>query len=541
MRCGAALALVLACGVARAQEPETRRIEARVTIASGPAVYLDAGADAGVAPGDPVRAFPGAGPAVDLVVRSVSRQSARCAFVGDPVELEVGALAEVLVPEARVAAGAPEHPPWTQPLEGWDPELPLLAPAEALTPAERQRVLDGRWYTAFDATWDSAGDAQRYLLARTGLEAALDNATGRGDAMFLDAEVFHRANDDGNSSDDSLTELRIERLSWRLGDSRETRHRLELGRFLPSEMPQLGLVDGIEYVARTERGDRFGASAGLLPAWNAELETGDDFSAAAFYRHVAGDEGELSLGGALQKTWHHGDPDRDLALGDLSWRPSERWWFATSAWVDYYDSDDDPKPSGLELTELHASTTWRPDDRGGLSLALAHVRWPVTRHDELPPTTPQTIADGKVERAGLNGWRDLGRHARLYGRVDWWQDQSDDGLGGEARASWRDLAWDSGEIGAGLFAMDGEHSSVAGVRLTASRWGPRGTWTLWYELARNEQEDFGGDVDALVQQVARGTWDTAIGERWSLSLGANLHFGDEQDATSLGFWLQRRF
>ena len=419
--------------------------------------------------------------------------------------------------------------------------MPLLAPAESLTPAERERVFSGRWYTAFDATWDGAGDSQSYALARAGLDAALDNATGRGDTVRLDAEVFYRMNDDGNSSDDSLTALRVDRLSWSIGDSRETRNRIEVGRFLSSEMPQLGLVDGIEYVRRTAGGDRFGASVGLLPAWTAELETGDDWQTSAFYRHVGGDDGELSLGGALQKTWHEGEQDRDLAIADLSWKPSKRWWFATSAWVDHYDANDAPKSSGFELTELHASTTWRPTDSWGLAAALSHVRWPVTHHDELPPATPDTIADGQVDRAGLNGWTDLSKRVRLYGRLDWWESESDDGLGGETRVSCRDLAWDHGEVGASLFAMDGELTSVAGLRLSASRWSSHGTWTLWYELARNEQADFGGNVDPLAQQVVRGTWDTALGEHWSLSLGGNLYFGDEQDATSLGFWLQRRF
>lgn len=535
------LLLALACPGAHAQDLGMRRVEARVTIASSASVYLDAGTDAGIEPGDRARAFPSAGSPVDLIVRAVSRQSARCEFAGPPAQVEVGALVEVAVPDSRAIPVAPQHPPWTYPAEQWKADMPLLAPAESLSAAERERVLSGRWYTGFDGTWESTRDQQTYMLARTGLDATLDNATGRGDTLRVDAELFYRSNDDGNASEDSLSALRVDRLSWILGDSRETQNRFEVGRFLHSEMPQLGLVDGAEYVRRTGSGDRFGLSAGLFPDWDAELETGDDWQTSVFYRHVGDDDGELSLGGALQKTWHKGEADRDLALGDLSWRPSERWWVAASAWVDYYDSGDAPKSSGFELTELHASTTWRPNDASGLGLALSHVRWPVLLHDELPPTTADTLADGRVERVGFNGWTDVSRHARLYGRFDWWEDQDGDGLGGEARASWRDVLWENGEVGAGLFAQDGEATSVTGLRLSASRWTARGTWTLWYELAQNEPTDFGGNVDALMQQVVRGTWDMSLGEHWSLSLGASMYYGDEQDATSLGFWLQRQF
>jgi len=533
----ACLVLVLLALGTHAQDAAMQRIEARVTIASGGSAYIDAGSDAGIEPGDRARAFPAAGAPVELVVQAVSRQSARCAFVGAPAEIEIGAPCEVLVPATR-AAGTTGHPPWPQPLAAWKEDMPLLAPAESASPARRESLWSGRWYAAFDGIRDRAGDAQTYLLARTGLEATLDNASGHGDSLVLDAELFRRSNDDGNASDDTLSALRVERLSWRLGDSRTTPDRIEVGRFLHSELPQLGLVDGIELVHRTRSGDRFGASAGFFPAWNAELDTGDDTQAALFYRHLAGENDQLSLAGGVQKTWHRGQPDRDLVLGDLSWRPSERWWVASSLWLDYYDSGDDPKSAGFELTELHANTTWRPDDATGLGLALTHLRYPVLLRDELPPLTAATLSDGRVERLGLNGWRDLGRHTRVSGRLDWWQDQDDDGLGGEVRTSWRELVWEHGEIGAGLFTQDGKTTSVTGLRLTASRWSALGTWTLWCELARN---DPGNGTDVLMQELLRGTWDVTLGRSWSLSLNATLQAGDEQDSTSVGFFLQRRF
>lgn len=535
-------ALVLTALVSReatAQETGTRRIPARVTIATGGSVYLDTGSDAGVEPGDRARAFPSAGGPVDLVVQAASRESARCVFVGAASPVEAGAAAEVLVPTSRKGT-ASAGPTWPQEDSAWQPDMPLLAPIESIGAGERERLWSGRFHTAFDGTWDRTGDGRTYSLARTGLDATLDNVSGQGDSLFLDAEVFRRSADGGGggTSDDSLSALRVDRLSWRFGDTRERPNRVEVGRFLHAELPMLGLVDGVEFVHRTKSGDRLGASAGLFPAWDAKLRTGDDWQTSVFYRHVAGENEELSIAGALQKTWHEGEPDRDLVLGDLSWRPSPRWWVAATAWFDHYDSGDAPKSPGFELTELHASTTWRPDDASGLGLALSSVRYPVLLRDELPPLTTETLADGHVERVGVNGWHDMSRTLRLSGRVDRWSDQDDSGLGLEARASWRDVLWDHGELGAGVFTQEGKTTERTGLRLSASRWSGLGAWSLWYELSRNDPSN---GADVLLQHLLRGSWDWTLGEHWSLSLGATLQGGDEQDATSIGFTLQRRF
>lgn len=532
----ALLVAILAARAPLAQDAGTRRVSARVTVATAGSVHLDAGTDAGVEPGDRARAFPANGLPVDLVVEAVSRESARCGFVGAPVSIEAGATVEVLVPAARVAA-ASAGLSWPQEDSAWKPDMPLLAPVESIGAADRGRFWSGRVTTAFDGTWDRTGDGRTYSLARTGLEATLDNVSGRGDSLFLDAEVFRRASD-GGGSDDSLSALRVDRLSWRFGDTREAPNRVEVGRFLHSELPALGVLDGVEVVHRTRGGDRLGASAGLFPAWDARLSTGDDWQTALFYRHVAGQNDELSLAGAVQKTWHEGEPDRDLVLGDLSWRPSQRWWVAATAWFDHYDSGDAPKSPGFELTELHASTTWRPDDASGLGLALSSVRYPVLLRDELPPLTTETLADGHVERVGVHGWHDMSRNLRLSGRVDRWSDQDDSGLGVEARASWRDVLWDHGSLDAGLFSQDGKTTSRSGLRLGASRWSALGAWTLWYELSRNDPTN---GADVLLQHLLRASWDVTLGEHWSLSLGATLQGGDEQDATSIGFTLQRRF
>jgi hypothetical protein len=541
-------ALLLAaapCAALAAQEPALRRVEARITAVSSASVYLDKGADHGLATGDRARALPPAASPVELVVRSVSRQSARCEPLAPSDALEIDVPVEVLVPESRAAASdaaqAGAHPPWTQPIEGWKQDLPLLAPAESVTPEARESRLSGQWYFGVDATRDGAGDDQEYVLARSGLDLVWDNATGRGDTVELDVEAFHRGVDVELGTDDAETRLRVDQLSWTLGDTRTDPRRLAVGRFVSRDVPEFGVLDGVEYARRLDSGDRWGFGAGFLPEWTAERSTGDDVALQAFYRHLFDPEGDLQLGGAVQKTWHDGAPDRDLALADLDWRASERWTFAATAWLDLYGSSDGPKSSGVELTELIASATGRLGDKTGVRASILELRWPALERDELPPVTAATLAGGEVRRASLDLWRDVARDWRVGARASRWDSDTDAGGSGELRAAWRDPWWEAGEISAALFLADGERIGAQGVRIGARGASALGTWWLSLEAAQRELEDFAGSGSTLDQQAVRAGIDRGLGADWSLSVSIDQRFGDSQDATSAGFFLTRRF
>ncbi len=518
-----------------AQEQGVRGVEARVSAVSGPAVHLDQGGDAGIEPGDRVRATPPGGSPVELIVRAVTRQSARCEFLGPAAALDVGTLVEVFVPLER--ASPRTGPQWRYQEQGWSTDLPLLAPVQGVLPSERERTWTGRVFQSVDWTRDTSSSEQEYLFSRTGLDLRVENATGRGDQLFFDGELFHRfASIDGQADEDTVRG-RIDRLSWLLGDSRERSQRIEVGRFLSSEMPQLGVIDGVEFVQRSSSGQRYGASVGMLPSWDSTFSTGDDLAAAAFFRGFAGAEQQFTAGVAVQKTWHEGTRDRDLLVGDFSWRASESWRFSGAASVDWYTSSDDPKSSGAELTELHLASLWTPKAPHGATLTYSRIAWPVLLRNELPPATFATLADGSVERAALSVWRDLTRRLRLWARIDSWSDQDSSGGGGELRASWRDLVCDSSEISLALFSNDGLFVDVAGARLGWRQWGSWGAWFASFEVA--EQEFVGGPV--IDAQVLRGGWNGMLGQHWMLSLSSDWRTGDEQDALTLGFALQRRF
>ena len=545
------------CAIARAQEETLERVEVRVSAQIGGSVYLDRGQDAFLQPGDRVRLHPIGAPEVEARVRAVSRDTCR-AEIPSGATVAIGTRGEVLVPAARrpgaqVAAPAPgapaepvtvppvAHPPWTHPPEEWSQDMPLLAPAQGLEPQERPSQWSGRYFLQGDATFDHEGGGREYLHPRAGVEALLENPFGQGGGLALDLEGIARSSSFDTGEDEDEQFLRLQRLSYYFGGVRGMPTRFEVGRFLHSEFPELGVLDGIELVRRTSGGDHLGASLGYLPEPTPEMETGEDAEVSVFYRFFHGPERELALGTAVQKTWHQGDEDRDLWITTLDWRPSATWYAFVTAWVDFYGSDDVIKDSGAELTELHATLGWRPSLAGGASLALTRLRWPELLRDEFTRETPAQVEDYDLQRASLSLWRDAGEHVRLSCRLDAWEDQDDDGLGGEVGIALREALWEQGELSASVFDQEGATTGVQGVRLGATRWSGANSWRLTYELANQEQEGVAGAQAELLQHAIFLAFDFAISRDWFLSLGAEQRFGDEVSATTLGFHLQRRF
>ena len=256
--------LVLLCSVA-AQEVQTQRLDVRVTAVSGASIHIDHGSDEHLEPGDVVRLMPIGSPEATAVVRSVTRNSARCQLPSESLGIEIGVRGEVLIPVGRGAGEQErEHPAWSYPPEEWDEEMPLLAPPRALMASERDTRLSGRWYAQLDSTWDSLDD-RRYLLGRSGIDLLIENPFGRGGGLHFDAELYSRASHFDNRTDEDETELRLDRLSYYWGGVRESPRRFEVGRFLQREFPEFGVLDGLEFTQRLASGDRVGGSLGSCP------------------------------------------------------------------------------------------------------------------------------------------------------------------------------------------------------------------------------------------------------------------------------------
>jgi hypothetical protein len=541
------------------------RIEVTCTALSGSSVYLDQGREAGFAPGDRVRLFPRVGPGRKGRISSVSRTSARAELEGGLDGLEIGLLGEVWVPRARLeppaapatesvpdsepvteatppppdeTAAPVEHPPWTAPPEEWNHAQPLLAPAHGLAPEERPRRIDGRVFTSFDWTDDSAGDERREFLASSlGFDARIENPFAHGGELAFDAEVFSRHSDSGGETEDE-SHLRIDRASYSWGGVRGARDHGEVGRFLQSELPALGFLDGFEYVRQLGVKNRVGASVGFLPVPDDVFQSGDDLQAALFWRRTSGADQRLSVAGGYQKTWHEGAADRDLLVGELEYFPGPRTSLTGSALVDLYTSGDELKGAGPELTQLFVNATQRTQAGHGVSLFLSRFRWPELERDEFPDVTAAEIADALTTRYGGDGWLALGRHTQLYGRADAWSDQDDSGGGGRLRLTWRDLGRHRDVLVLESFTTRSKFTDALGLRASARRRLEHAAFDLSWDTTLFEQDDVDED---LLQHAVRGGVELGLGPRWFLALYAESRFGDEQDALSLGFLLQRSF
>lgn len=555
-------------GAVEPQEERAKfvRVEVVCTALSGSSAYLDLGREAGLAPGDSMRLFPLEGPARKGRISSVSRTSARAELEGGFAGLEIGLRGEVWIPRARLEQAArenaepsaprgtpapipaapgepaparePEHPPWTAPPVEWNDALPLLAPAHGLEPAERPRRFDGRAFTTFDWTDDSAGNEPRQFLSSTlGFDGRVENPFGHGGELAFDAELFSRRSDAGGVTEDE-SKLRIDRASYAWGGVRGARDRGEVGRFLQRELPALGFLDGIEYVHQLDAKDRLGASFGFLPVPDDVFRSGDDLQAALFYRRTSDEEHRRSFALGYQKTWHRGVADRDLVVGEFEFYPGPRTSLTSSALVDLYTSSDPLKGAGPELTQLFVNATHRTEAGHGMGLFLSRFRWPELERNEFPDVTAGEIADARTTRTGADGWLALGRHTQLYGRAESWSDQDTSGGGGRVRVTWRDLGRRGDVLLLESFTQSSKFTHALGLRASARRRLENTAFDLSWDSTVFDQD---GVDERLLQHAVRGGLEFSLGPRWFLALYAESRFGDDQDALSLGFLLQRSF
>jgi hypothetical protein len=566
-----ALLALLTAGSLAAQDRVLVPIEVRVTAVAGDAVYLDAGRDSRVEVGDRVRLFPLGGASVEGQVRSVARRSSRAQLSGVVPPLEIGTPGEILLPAARVrpapptpavepaTPGAeppadepqppepsapqpeapPEHPPWTRAPEEWDESTPLLAPVSSRGPEDRETRWKGRAFLDLDQTWDTESGAS-YSLLRGGVDVRWENPFERGGEVELDGDLVHHGASFDDGPDESETDFRPDRLSYRVGGVRGRPDRWEVGRFLHSEFPEFGLVDGVEHVKRFDSGSRFGWSVGFLPVPDESLQTGEDAAVTVFYRWVDGEEEDLALGAGYQKSWHDGSADRDLFVGTLDWRPGLRTNVFGTAWIDYYTSGDEIKGSGPELTQLLLNLSHRFEAKAGLSVFASHFKYPELLRDEFDELTAQELADNAVSRVGVSGWRQLTERVRLNGRVDSWSDEDGSGGSADVRVDLRDLLYDRGTVSLGVFTTDGQFSSGNGLRLSATRRLEDGFLRATWDATDYEQAGFLGDQRSLLHHVLRVNWDKSIGRKLDLSLYVEDRFGDEQGSLAVGVLLQRR-
>jgi len=542
-----ALATV-ALAVAVAQEPSQRRVvPVTVTSVSGRTVYLDRGRSDGLRVGTRVRLFPPGVAPLELEVRASSSSSSRVDLLPGMPTPPVGSRGEAEAsptdesPPPTPARPAPaEHAPWTRQEPSRDAQQPLLVPTFSQPPDQRPTMWNGRVYgfSLWNHDNGAGGDAD-YLLARVGTSIEATNPVGAGGRLRTTAEYDLRHAEVPGRIDDSDGNLRVNQLSYATGTEDWAPAGVEVGRFLPRALPELGLLDGVEGLLKFDGGLRLGAGVGAYPIPYPELTSGDDLGFHVFADVGADRNSGVTAVLGYQKTWHEGTPDRDLLLLRVEGRPGGGFWYYAGAKVDIYTGSDDRKGAGVDLTELVAQGRWDGEDLG-VGAGVNHFTWPDLLREEYRNLPDELVQDGRVDRVSTNGWWRVVDGMRLSGRADFWWDQDRDGTAVE-------LAGDVDELfGSGIalyvagLRSEGSYLSGPGARVRLrKRFGDVGT-TLGWSWLRYDVEGLLSGPESYDRQTVDAGVDWTLGAV-DVNLTFERWFGDQQDAWALAIYGQYRF
>jgi hypothetical protein len=567
-----ALLLTLAPGPAPAaapapagQERDFVELQVRVLSLQHGTAIVDHGSNDGLAIGDRVRFLPRAGAQVEGTIEALTERSSVVRFDDPSFAPGPGTRGSVRLPWSRrtkdaaraapvePAAGtppapevappqetplAPEHPPWKERRDEWSAREPLLARLEPVRPEQRARSVHGRLYSIADTILVNQ-DHRRDWLYRAGGDVTYDNVSGRADTLHVGAELNYRSTVVPDGQDEHGFTLRLARLSYVRGGTRFAPERWEFGRFLHNGMPEFGVLDGVEWVRRTESGDRYGASFGFLPEPDPDFDTGADLQVAGFYRWLSDASEELSASLGFQKTFHHLAADRDLLVTNLRYLPPRGWTLYGTAWLDFYGSGEDTKPF-VEPTQVYLASGRRFAGGSTLELVYSHLAFPALERHEFVPVDDAGLEDDHRERLALESRLAMARHFTFDGGVGLWTDEDESGFDGEAGFA-VDGIGGNGYASLAAFATRGRFVTSLGARLgfglalDASRFG------LDYEIGANRLDGFSADNDDLPQHRLRLSGDLVGATGWSLALHAEGLLFDDEHALSAGFHLQKSF
>lgn len=520
-------------------------MEVVVTSVAGRSMYFDKGRNDGLAIGDRVRLFPPGGP-LEVEILVVTATSARADLPPGIDVPAIGTRGEATATSPRRDAGPgqrrpsnPAHPPWTRIESERKPEDPLLAPAFRSDPRTRPSELHGRLHALAMWNRDQGGDRSTdWFLGRLGVDATWRNPLGDGGRARFAGDVDHRRISLSDTDDHDDTNGRLDLLSYATGIEDYAPLRLEFGRFYSDALPELGLLDGAEVTAQFDGGWRLGGGGGSWPRPFPARDTGEDLGVHAFVDWTEPRERRLSWTVGLQKTWHHGDPDRDLAVVRGQYRPGGAFWLFGTAKIDLHTGKDDLEST---IEPSHALLQARHDGSAfGVGATASHFSWPQLLRDEYADLPDELVRDGHVDRVGLDGWWRPVTDLRFNARVDTWWDQARDGRSGELGADWSDALGTGTNVALTAFQNSGGFWAGPGWRLRLRRaFGDVQTSAGWSRYRYDVQNLLGGDA-TYTRQSIDVSLDVPLADL-DLAVTAERWFGDQQDAFALTLWLQHRF
>lgn len=543
--------LLLAVPASAQDEEATERLELRVVSTEAGNVVVDRGKSDGVAEGDVVTLRPREGGAYEGTVVRVRERSALVEMNDREFVPAPGTRGEVVVPRSRRAAPTPppeggqeekppetvpEHVPWENEDAGYKEGQPLLAEVRPVRPDQRPRRVTGRAYLSGELAQDSDDDWENSWL-RAGTDLVIENPFGKGDGIALHFELDYLTEHD----DQEGLDLLVHGFSYYRGGTRFDATRWEAGRFPQQGMPEFGVLDGFEWGRRRGNGHRYGASVGFLPEPDDDFESLSDLQVAGYYEWISGDREQLAFGGGYQKTWHDGEPDRDLLVAKVRYRPLDGWSFHGIAWVDFYTGSDDVKGPGLEVTQAIASLG-RDWTGGGVDLTYRRLRFPeLLRQGEFLPPIATELANDRYDRLSLDFWKSLSSSgSRIHGHASGWDDEDGSGGAGELGLEVRDFLIRRSRADLTAFASLADHEDVAGLRAALGQVSGSRRWDLLYEISEHHLDGFPSGINDLIQHRIRASFG-GHGPRWDVTLYGEATLYDTELAWSVGLYLQRRF
>lgn len=540
----------LFAGALAAQGGALQQVRLRVAAIRGPGqVIVDRGARDQVQVDDRVVLEPRGGQVQTGRVLQVEDRTSLVQLMDPKANVPAGTRGHVLIPTTRLrpveqpadpqepGGDEPQEQPAEQGGEGeWRPGMPLLGRHRAPRPEERESRMHGRVYGSGNLVRTLDSFSQSFLTA--GVDTDINNIAGKGGTLRFHGEFNQSTEFSGNAGSD----LRIYDLSYEHGGNRFDAMRWQIGRFLQRDVPEFGLLDGVEVGYRTEGGDRFGASVGYLPELDDDLESFADFALAAWYVWNQDIAERVTYAIAYQRTWHRFDNDRDLVLLKARFLPENGWNVSSTIWVDIYDGNDTLKDESFEVTRANVFASRREAGTGGVELFYDHEEYPeLLRQENQQTLLPQTLIGAHVDRVSARLWVDSSETTEWFTRLTGWSDEEGEGGAGELGVTWRERVGGGSRTGIALFHIQALTSNLTGVRVEHGNDYEFGRLDLLYELGFAHFNSRPSDQNELLQHRIGALVTTDLGGGWDATFNADTTIWDEEISYGVGIYLQRIF